>query len=108
MLTISLQLTQRKTTILNSFFTEKLLSTGYDGVLRYYRKVYVEYLLIMCLVPEYIHISTQEKLFESDGILVLFNDKRNHWTFMVQYIYLKLREFTVMFDEQFFTDSGLT
>ena len=50
---------------------------------------YVEYLLIMCLVPEYIHISTQEKLFESDGILVLFNDKRNHWTFMVQYIYLK-------------------
>ena len=34
-----MQLTQRKTTILNSFFTEKLLSTGYDGVLRYYRKV---------------------------------------------------------------------
>ena len=32
----------------------------------------------------------QEKLLESDGILVLFNDKRNHWTFMVQYIYLKL------------------
>ena len=48
---------------------------------------YVEYLLIVRLVPEYIHISTQEKLFESDGILVLFNDKQNHWTFMVQYTY---------------------
>ena len=77
----------------------------YDTTKRYN---YVEYLLIMCLVPEYIHISTQEKLFESNGILILFNDKRNHWTFMVQYIYLKLREFIVMIDEQFFTDSGLT
>ena len=56
---------------------------------------YVEYLLITCLVPEYIHISTQEKLLESDGILVLFNDKRNHWTFMVQYIYLKLMEMNI-------------
>ena len=52
-----------------------------------------------CLVPEYIHISTQEKLFESDEILVFFNDKRNHWTFMVQYIYLKLREFADVIDE---------
>ena len=67
---------------------------------------YVEYLLIMCLVPEYIiiHISIQEKLFESDGILVLFNDKRNHWTFMVQYIYLKLMEFTVMIDEYYISN----
>ena len=54
----------------------------------------MEYLLIMCLVPEYMHISTQEKLLKSDEVLVLFNDKRNHWTFMVQNIYLKLREFS--------------
>lgn len=39
LLKIGLQLTQRKTSILSSFFTEKLVSTGYDGVLRYYRNV---------------------------------------------------------------------
>ena len=51
-----------KTTILNSFFTKKwwcatILQEGMWNIC-----------WLCALVPEYIHISTQEKLFESDGI----------------------------------------
>ena len=65
-----------KTTNLNTFFTEKLLSTGYDGVLRYYRKVCG--ISVMCLVPEYMHISTQKNMGSTSSPVCHQQDKSSH------------------------------
>ena len=72
----------KKVVTLDSQFFRKLVTCGYKGVSRWYRKVtmtrtdrnQVEFIE---------HTTTQVKLLEQDLLVVIINDRTVHWTLLV-------------------------
>ena len=70
-----MQRTKRKITLLNSFFSEKLLSSGYEGVQGYFKKV--------CKQSE-----------TPDLVQIFHNTRKASWTVMVSLFFSMTEEHT--------------